>query len=35
MELISPELIITVQQIVGEYNLPEEFIGALEPSLDT
>jgi hypothetical protein len=35
MELISPELITTVQQIAAEYDLPEAFIGALEPSLDT
>jgi hypothetical protein len=35
MGLISPELITTVQQIAGEYDLPEAFIGALEPSLDT
>ena len=35
MGLISPELIATVQEIAGEYDLPEAFIGALEPSLDT
>jgi hypothetical protein len=35
MRLISPELIATVQEIAGEYDLPEEFIEALEPSLDT
>ena len=35
MGLISPELITTVQEIAGEYDLPEAFIGALEPSLDT
>jgi hypothetical protein len=35
MELISPELITTVQQIAGEYNLPESFIEALSPSIDT
>ena len=29
MELISPELITTVQQIAGEYDLPESFIQAL------
>jgi hypothetical protein len=33
MELISPELIITVQQIAGEYDLPEAFIGVLEPPI--
>jgi hypothetical protein len=33
MELISPELITTVQQIAGEYDLPEAFIGALEPPI--
>lgn len=31
MELISPELITTVQQIAGEYDLPESFIQALLP----
>ena len=31
MELISPELIVTVQQIAGEYDLPESFIQALSP----
>ena len=35
MGLISPELIATVQEIAGEYDLPEEFIEALEPFLDT
>ena len=35
MGLISSELITTVQEIAGEYDLPEAFIGALEPSLDT
>jgi hypothetical protein len=35
MELISPELITTVQEVAGEYDLPEAFIEALEPSLDT
>ena len=35
MGLISPELITTVQEIAGEYDLPEAFIGALEPSIDT
>jgi len=35
MRLISPELIATVQEIAGEYDLPEAFIEALEPSLDT
>jgi hypothetical protein len=34
MRLISPELIATVQEIAGEYDLPEAFIEALEPSLD-
>jgi hypothetical protein len=33
MELISPELITTVQEIAGEYDLPEAFIGALEPPI--
>ena len=33
MGLISPELIITVQEIAGEYDLPEAFIGALEPPI--
>ena len=31
MGLISPELITTVQQIAGEYDLPESFIQALSP----
>jgi hypothetical protein len=31
MTLISEELIITVQEIAGEYDLPQEFIGALVP----
>jgi hypothetical protein len=31
MELISPELITTVQQIAGEYDLPQSFIQALSP----
>ena len=31
--LISPELITTVQEIAGEYDLPEAFIGALEPPI--
>ena len=35
MGLISPELITTVQEIATQYDLPEAFIGALEPSLDT
>ena len=35
MGLISPELITTIQEIAGEYDLPEAFIVALEPSLDT
>jgi hypothetical protein len=35
MGLILPELITTVQEIAGEYDLPEAFIGSLEPSLDT
>jgi hypothetical protein len=34
MELISSELITTVQQIAGEYDLPEAFIEALSPSVD-
>ena len=34
MGLISPELIATVQQIAGEYDLPESFIQALSPSVD-
>ena len=34
MGLISPELIATVKEIAGEYDLPESFIEALEPSLD-
>jgi hypothetical protein len=29
--LVSEELITTVQQIAGEYDLPQEFIGALVP----
>jgi hypothetical protein len=33
MGLISPELITTVQEIAGEYDLPEAFIGELEPSI--
>jgi hypothetical protein len=33
MGLISPELITTVQEIAGEYDLPEAFIGALEPPI--
>lgn len=35
MELISPELITTVQEIAGEYYLPQSFIQALSPSIDT
>jgi hypothetical protein len=35
MTLVSEELISTVQEIAGEYDLPEAFIGALEPSIDT
>jgi hypothetical protein len=35
MELISPELITTVQEIAEEYDLPEAFIEALEPTIDT
>tara|TARA_R110000868_G_scaffold274939_2_gene534636 strand:- start:130 stop:627 length:498 start_codon:yes stop_codon:yes gene_type:complete len=35
MGFISPELIITVQEIAGEYDLPQSFIQALLPSLDT
>jgi len=31
MTLVSEELITTVQQIAGEYDLPQEFIGALVP----
>ena len=31
MGLISPELITTVQQIAGEYDLPQSFIQALSP----
>jgi len=31
MNLISPELITTVQEIAAEYDLPEAFISALEP----
>jgi hypothetical protein len=33
MGLISPELITTVQEIAGEYDLPEAFIEALEPPI--
>ena len=33
MGLISPELITTVQEIAGEYDLQEAFIGALEPPI--
>ena len=33
MGLISPELITTVQEIDGEYDIPEAFIGALEPPI--
>ena len=33
MGIISPELITTVQEIAGEYDLPEAFIGALEPPI--
>ena len=33
MGFISPELITTVQEIAGEYDLPEAFIGALEPPI--
>ena len=35
MGIISPELITTVQEIAGEYDLPEAFIEALEPTIDT
>ena len=35
MRLISPELITTVREIAGQYDLPEAFIEALEPSIDT
>jgi hypothetical protein len=35
MGMLSADLITTVQQIAGEYDLPEAFIGALEPSIDT
>jgi hypothetical protein len=31
MTLVSEELITTVQQIAGEYDLPQKFIGALVP----
>jgi hypothetical protein len=31
MTLVSEELITTVQEIAGEYDLPQEFIGALVP----
>jgi hypothetical protein len=31
MALVGEELITTVQQIAGEYDLPQEFIGALVP----
>ena len=31
MGLISPELITTVQEIAGEYDLPQSFIQALSP----
>jgi hypothetical protein len=31
MELISPELITTVQEVAGEYDLPQSFIQALSP----
>jgi hypothetical protein len=34
MELISPELITTVQEIAEEYDLPEAFIEALSTSVD-
>ena len=33
MGFISPELITTVQEIAGEYDLPEAFIEALEPPI--
>ena len=32
MGLLSAELIVTVQGIAGEYDLPEAFIAALEPT---
>ena len=32
MGLLSAELIVTVQEIAGEYDLPEAFIEALEPT---
>jgi len=32
MGLLSAELIVTVQGIAGEYDLPEAFIEALEPT---
>jgi hypothetical protein len=35
MSLVTEDLITTVQEIAGEYDLPEAFIGALEPSIDT
>ena len=31
MELVSPELITTVQQLAAEYDLPEVFIDSLAP----
>ena len=31
MELVSPELITTVQQLAAEYDLPEAFIDSLAP----
>jgi len=34
MTLVSEDLITTVQEVAAEYDLPEAFIGALEPSLD-
>jgi len=33
MGLISPELITTVQEIAGEYDLPQSFIQALSPPI--
>jgi hypothetical protein len=32
MGLLSAELIVTVQGIAGEYDLPEVFIEALQPA---
>jgi hypothetical protein len=35
MSLVTEDLITTVQEIAGEYDLPEAFIEALSPSVDT